>query len=175
MLEKTIEKSIPTLRRLAEPLAQWHAENRLKMDLARIGSSELDRVLADAGLTRRDLPSGLGDRRGSRTLMARMLSRFGVRPDRIAVRYQGALRDAERAKTDRARKGHRETAIKAMRAYDMLSLETGIMPKEATKIYQVTQTLRPMSGRQSEIERSLRSDDEVRADIIKLLGEPSTV
>jgi len=97
MLEKTIEKSIPTLRRLAEPLAQWHAENRLKMDLARIGPSELDRVLADAGLTRRDLPSGLGDRRGSRTLMARMLSRFGIRPDRIAVRYQGALRDAERA------------------------------------------------------------------------------
>lgn len=91
-----LEKIIAVLRRLAESLTGWCAENRLRMELGRLGPGELDRVLADAGLSRRDLPSGLGERRGSRPLMARMLAHFGVRQDRVAVRYQGALRDAER-------------------------------------------------------------------------------
>ncbi len=92
-----LERLIAALRRLAEPLTRWRADNRLKRELGRLGPAELDRVLADAGLSRGDLPRGVGDRKGNRPLMARMMAHFGVRPDRLAVRYQGTLRDAERA------------------------------------------------------------------------------
>jgi uncharacterized protein YjiS (DUF1127 family) len=91
-----LEKPIAALRHLAEPVARWRARNRLRRELGRHGPHELDRILADAGLNRSDLPTILGSRARNRSLMARMLVHFGVRPDRIAVRYQGALRDAER-------------------------------------------------------------------------------
>ena len=91
-----LEKSIAALRRLAESFAHWRAANRVRRELDRQGTGELDRVLADAGLNRADLPTIFGGRAGNRSMMARMLVHFGVRPDRTAVRYQGALRDAER-------------------------------------------------------------------------------
>lgn len=91
-----LEKSKAVLRRLAEPLTRWRAANRVRRELGRHGPRELDRVLADAGLNRGDLPTILGGRTANRSMMARMLVHFGVRPDRTAVRYQAALRDAER-------------------------------------------------------------------------------
>lgn len=94
-----LEKLIAALRRLAEPLAHRRAGKRLRSELGGHGPGELDRVLADAGLNRGDLPTILGGRIGNRPLMARMLAHFGVRPDRLAVRCQGVLRDAERVCT----------------------------------------------------------------------------
>lgn len=91
-----LEKPMAALRRLARPLTRWRAENRTARELGQHSPRELDRVLFDAGLSRNDLTAAPGGRKENRKLMSRMLVHFGVRPDRTVVRYQGALRDAER-------------------------------------------------------------------------------
>jgi hypothetical protein len=80
-----------------------------------------------------------------------------------------ALADAERACTDRARKGHRETALKYYRAFDLLALETGIIPKEPTKIYTAVEHLKPASV--AVTDPAERPREEIIASIIKLLGQ----
>ena len=73
------------------------ARLRLRETLDRLGPEAIDRDLSDAGLSRSDLPTILGGRAHRRTrLMEPMMAHFHVDSQKLAPRYWGALRDAER-------------------------------------------------------------------------------
>ncbi|MCE9546110.1 MAG: helix-turn-helix domain-containing protein [Planctomycetia bacterium] len=84
-----------------------------------------------------------------------------------------ALKSAEQSISERAKQGHRRIALQAMKARQQLLLECGVIPKEPTKIYSVVSQMKPSelqetAGRQ-------RTDDEIRQDLVRLLGEDTTV
>lgn len=82
--------------RMARALRRWNAERRVELHLSDLNDDELGHALADAGLTRSDLPTIFGSGHRRRRLMTRMMSHFRVDPKRAALGYQAALRDAER-------------------------------------------------------------------------------
>lgn len=75
----------------------WHGRLRLARAFAALSPDELDRTLADAGLSRGDLPT-IFKRHGPRhrRFMKPIARYFGVPRGFIPPRYHGALRDAER-------------------------------------------------------------------------------
>lgn len=80
---------------LADGLRGYRARYRLRNDLGRLTEAELDCTLADAGLSRSDLATIFAAGSGKRSLMARMMTHFGIDPKRAALRHWGALREAE--------------------------------------------------------------------------------
>lgn len=79
-----------------DPILCWQAENRLRRELSCFSDEQLERVLADAGMSQGDLAAIFKGRARNRSLMAAMMEHFGVRPKEAGLRYWGALRDAER-------------------------------------------------------------------------------
>ena len=79
-----------------DPILCWQAENRLRRELSCFSDEQLERVLADAGMTQSDLTAILKGRARNRSLMAAMMEHFGVKPKEAGLRYWGALKDAER-------------------------------------------------------------------------------
>ena len=75
---------------------EWMADWWWRRHLSRLSDRETDSVLADAGLSRSDLPVVLRSECGRRRLMIRTMIHFKVDPKAAALRYWGAFRDAER-------------------------------------------------------------------------------
>ena len=81
---------------------------------------------------------------------------------------ESAMRDAESATSDRARQSHSTVALKAMRAFDALALDVGVLPKEPDRIYSATIDLKPAdlaAGDKAET----RTAEQIRADTHELL------
>ena len=84
---------------IADGFQRWRTRGRLKRELSRFSEQELDRILADAGLSRSDLDTMLDGGADNHTLMSAMMAHFGAPTGDEVFRYWGALRDAERVCT----------------------------------------------------------------------------
>lgn len=87
-----------------------------------------------------------------------------LRYDELATE---ALADAQKATSDRAKNAHRNTALKFMKAFDSLALETGVIPKEPEKIYSAIEHIKPAAVAEKELPK--RSKEEIAASILELL------
>ncbi len=77
-------------------LERWRARRRLGRVFSQLDGQELDRALADVGMSRADMSTLFRKSGGHRRLMGRMMAHYGVDHDTAAPKYWAALRDAER-------------------------------------------------------------------------------
>jgi AraC-like DNA-binding protein len=87
---------------------------------------------------------------------------------RLLTIAEDALRDCEKAKSDRERTGHRNTAIRALKARAELLVQVGIMPAEPTKIYSAVAHLKPQDPGADKPGYE-RSEEDVREECLKLM------
>ncbi|MCY2990716.1 MAG: helix-turn-helix domain-containing protein [Planctomycetota bacterium] len=131
-----------------------------------------EQIAVRMGLSRRTVCRLLDDYREAYRKQLEQTPTLHIIAERLA-RYEAlaavALADAEKAYTDRARKGHRETALKFLRAFDSLAMETGVIPKEPTKIYSAVEHLKPASV--ADAETAERPREEIIASIVELIGQ----
>ena len=87
-------------RSVGRKVARFHRDRRaartFRREFDRLSEGEVDRCLADAGMSRADMDAMSRFGAPRRRLMARMMARFEADPERIPPRYWGAMREAER-------------------------------------------------------------------------------